>query len=219
MFRTTLCAACLLAAPALSSTMVYTQDFETDMAGFSGGSLSSSPAPGSVSLTQYLYMGTGSTVLTVDLSAFAHSEVSLAFDLYLFRSWDGEDTTYGKDYFTLADDITFSETFTNHQSEGQSYLGAPTEVYGSGTSAAHIYRSLGPVSDGSFFSVLHTADTFTVTFAGVGLTDEYFGIDNVSVSVTEINAPTVPLPAGLPLIGSGLAAIALLGARRSGRRN
>lgn len=196
---------------------VYSNDFESDASGFSDARISDDTAVDGTGLTDFhgtFFFG-DATVLSLDLSAFDHTMVALSFDLYLFSSWDGSATSSGPDSFTISGDVSFDETFTNHRTEGQSFAGLPSEVYGTGLGSTQVYRGLGPSSDASEFVVAHSADTFSVTFAGVGLSDEWWGIDNVEVSV---NAPTavVPLPAGFLLLGT---AIALLGFSGRSRRD
>jgi len=194
---------------------VYAQDFESNLAGFSGGILGNAPASDGTLLTMYNgQLGNNSTTLTVDLSGFAHTQVSLQFDLYLFGSWDGEDTDFGtKDFFTLSGDVSFSETFTNHQPEGQSYNGTPDETFGVGSERTDVYRDLGPTGADIEFLFSHTSDLLTVVFSGGTLENESWAIDNVRVSVDDGMA-AVPLAATLPFAASALGIFAALGRMR-----
>ncbi len=140
-----------------------------------------------------------------------HTQLSLEFDLYLFATWDGENTIYGKDYFSLSGDVNESWTFTNHQPQGQSYPGSPDEIYGSGVWATHVYRGLDPTGLGDEFLTDHSGDTFSVTFGGpTTQTDEWWGIDNVRVSIDSVPAPVpapVPEPSTMLLFGFGIAGL------------
>ena len=194
-------------APA--ATLVYSTDFGSGLdPQWSGGNIATSSILGAYSGSYTLSQSTNLT-----LTGLApHNSVKLEFDLYLFNSWDGENLTFGKDFFSLSGDVNGSWTFTNHQPEGQSYPGTPDEIYGSGASATHVYRNLDSTGTGNGFSVTHNSDTFSVTFGGpTTQTDELWGIDNVRVS---INA--VPVPAAAWLFGSGL--FALFGFGRSSNK-
>ena len=76
-----------------------------------------------------------------------HAFVQVDFDLYLIRSWDGESTEYGKDYFGFraGDSQLFRETFSNGGAM-QTYCGSACvtgqSVYAPMTGAAERY-SLG----------------------------------------------------------------------------
>lgn len=178
---------------------VYSTDFESGVGAV--WSSSSSSSNGDVGKYHGNFTTTGSTTLTLTGLA-AHTQVSLKFDLYLFSTWDGEDTTFGKDYFSLSGDVTGSWTFTNHQTEGQSYPGVPDETYGTGAAATHVYRGLDSTGTGSEFLVSHSGSSFSVTFAGpTTQTDEWWGIDNVRVS---IDTSAVPEPSTILLFGLGI---------------
>lgn len=163
-------------------TEVYSTDFESDIS--SVWSNSSSMFDEGVNSTYHGKFTTqDSTTLTLT-GLPSHTLLSLEFDLYLFNTWDGNNTTYGPDYFSLTGDVTGSWTFTNHQTEGQTYPGTPSNIIGSGQSATHIYRGLDPTGSGDGFLIERSGSTFTVTFGGpTTQTDEQWGIDNVRVSI------------------------------------
>lgn len=159
------------------------------------------------------YSLSGGTTLTLTGLA-SHTSLALSFDLYLFNTWDGNNLTYGPDYFSLSGDVTFSHTFTNHQPQGQTYPGSADVNPGlPGASVTQIYYGLDPTGSGSEFLMSHTGSSFTVTFSGpTSQTDEQWGIDNVKVSIFNPTT-TVPEPATVILMGLGLLAISL-GLRR-----
>ena len=144
---------------------------------------------------------TGNTTLTLT-GLPTHTQLSLEFGLYLFATWDGENTQYGKDYFSLSGDVNGAWTFTNHQLQGQSYPGSPNEVYGSGAWATHVYRGLDPTGTGDEFLVSHSGNIFSVIFGGpTTQSDEWWGIDNVRVSIDNIPEPGSLFLFGISLLG------------------
>lgn len=195
---------------------VYSADFESGVPGqFSSGTTSSSQI-GAEALNQGLstYLGqfTGNDSTTLTLTGLAaHTAVRLQFDLYQFATWDGSNGFYGPDYFTLSGDVTFSETFTNHQGVqtyagiGDVFLNSPgTALSGYGDSnATQAFFGLGPSSIGSFFQIAHSGSVFTVTFSGLGLTDEQWGIDNVKVYLETSDVSPVPEPSSITLLALG----------------
>ena len=202
------------AAQALPVT-AYQNNFSANTNGFAGGSLSNTNAIDGTDLTQFngRFSLNSSTTMTI-AGLPAHTMLSLKFDLYLFDTWDGENLTWGKDYFSLAGDVTFSETFTNHQA-AQSYSGTPTQTYGAGVTQTQVYRMLGPITDMSEFLIAHSSDTFTVTFGGpTTQTDESWGIDNVIVTIDSYNGVPVPEPATLTIFGLGLAGLGYMRRRQ-----
>lgn len=192
---------------------VYTTNFSGGVdAAWSAGSQQSDANVGSY-LGNFL-LGNATTLTLAGLPA--HTQLTLSFDLYLFQTWDGNNTTYGPDYFSISSSaapIAGSWTFTNHQLQGQSYPQAtPTENYGGlgNPGATYVYRGLGPTGDHSFWTAAHTDGGFSVTFAGpTTQNDEWWGIDNVSVTVTP-----VPEPSALMLLLAGLGLMGLKARRR-----
>lgn len=189
------------------SNIIYSTDFENGITSPPWNNLNrTTDSYGGFNSTNYHgnYSLTGSTTLTLT-GLGPHTQLALDFDLYLFSTWDGNNTTYGPDYFSLAQDISGSWTFTNHQSAGQSYNGTPDETYGaSGMSQTHVYRDLGPTGADNGFLIAHTGPTFTITFGGpTTQSDEWWGIDNVTVSTNAVPEPTTMLLLGIGIAGLG----------------
>lgn len=219
--------ACVMTASALSLALgtvgaaqateltVYQTDFSSGLdLQWSAGSVLSD-----ATLGEYLgnFSLDGATTLTLD-GLPSHTQITLSFDLYLFNTWDGNNLSWGPDYFSISSSapaIGGSWTFTNHQPDGQSYPQAvPTENYGGlgNMGATYVYRGLGPLGDGASWTAAHTASTFSVTFGGpTTQTDEWWGIDNVQVSVT-----TIPEPSAALLLIAGLGALGMAARLRLG---
>jgi len=87
-----------LALPALAAnTTVYTNDFSSG-AGSAWSNTSTSDAPNGQSfLGQF---GNTNTTLTLDGLA-AHNSVTISFDLYVIRSWDGNSYANGPDIWGI----------------------------------------------------------------------------------------------------------------------
>jgi len=208
---------------------LFSADFESSVPQeFSTGSLSSSRIGAEAlnqGLSQYLGPFTLSESTTLTLTGLpTPTLLRLEFDLYLFTTWDGSGSS-GPDFFSLSGDVTFQETFTNHQgtasnpnqtydSLGDVFLNSSgTALSGFGDAGAtQAFFDLGPTGSSSFFEFVHNSDTFTVTFGGpTSQSDEQWGIDNVRVSI-------IPEPSSLALLGLG-AAVIVIGTYRQRRPN
>jgi hypothetical protein len=141
----------------------------------------------------------------------AHESVNLAFDLYLIRTWDGNDTNYGPDSWSVSTggSTLLSSTFRNWRANGpndtaagqsQNFGGVGVEggPFNSATGASSV-NSLGytftndkgtQTLDSVYkfsFPVEHTGSSISFTFTGSGLqglSDESWGLDNVVVTAT-----------------------------------
>ena len=197
----------LLPLPGSAAT-VYLEDFQSGTAGTEWSSngdniqVSSTllPVDGS---RRYLGSFLNDTVTLTLTGAPVGWTGTISFDLYLLKSWDGNSTQYGPDYwkFWVNEGTVFTTTFANVYTHDQSY---PDTYY---ASHPHFYgaaehSTLGE-TDGydavyrlSFTGAIE-ASTINFHFAAQGLDDEVWGLDNVQVDV-------VPLPATLTLLASGL---------------
>ena len=166
-----------------ASGVFYSEDFQ----GAIGSEWSSS--------TTYTSTTTGSTALgtflnsptTLTLTGLgAHTELTLDFELHLQGSWDGNGIPIccGPDIVdvTVAGGPTLlHSTFSNtgqYQTYPSSHPG-PNNPSGNGaTIGTGATDSMYALS----FTFPHTGSTFSVDFSGTGLTDENYGLDNVTVS-------------------------------------
>jgi hypothetical protein len=133
-----------------------------------------------------------------------HEELTVSFDLFIIRSWDGNHPVHGRDVWSLtARDVgtLLHTTFSNWSQAGQSY----PESYGEGdfpmkTGASekgtlgYAFRDLTDSVYRLSFTFPHTGHELTLHFSATGLEGpvdlESWGLDNVSVTVH----PTGPSP-------------------------
>ncbi len=133
--------------------------------------------------------------VTLTISLPPHTTVSVGFDLFILKSWDGSNVGRYNDRFEVdIDGVTvFDESFGQYWLRGsrrQTY--GPNAVNPAGTGSVE-QNTLGyfyganradTVYRIEFNDVAHTSTTLTVTFRGVNLqalADESWGLDNVSV--------------------------------------
>lgn len=131
-----------------------------------------------------------------------HRAVTVSFDLYIIRSWDGDDTVYGPDLWRVQEhggrmllDTSFSNAATNQSFPG-AYPAVPNYPAGTGAVA---HNSLGYnwgwyYGDSTYaltFTFAHHGGTLVVDFTGTmyteagnnwGIMDESWGLDNVVVA-------------------------------------
>ncbi len=127
---------------------------------------------------------------------------TLEFDFYAIDSWDGNYEGYGPDTFEVQrnGETLFSETFANTH-EGQSFRRpdvGPEPIGFAPHWADSIYRDI-TLS----FEIPESAETFNLSFQGIGLqsmSDESWGIDNITVRYSVVPAPATLSAGGLMLL-------------------
>ncbi len=222
----------LVAAP-VAAQQIYSNDFNTaigsewsidgpgntleietsDWINTGSGVVNDNHTPGNFG-DRYLGFGDGldvgirNRVVTLTLDGVPqHSGATLSFDLLALGSWDGNEQP---DIFGVTvnqgPNLLFS-SFANNAGQFQSYPDPYPSLpgYPSATGAFFFHVS-GEARYHFVFDFAHSSDELKVHFFGMGLNDEGWGLENVSVSV----AP-VPLP---PALGMFAGALSLLALRR-----
>lgn len=209
-------------AQAASATPIYFNDFQSSVGSeWSHTTISSAPNP-DYNNTRLFLGEFGNDSVSLMLSDMpVHTQLSLSFDLYLIRSWDGNATDFGPDTWQLSVDggpVLLSETFSNGHPTGQSYSDSGIAGNYAPMTGADEQYSLGyffdDIPNGTYeamdsvynfsFQFGHTSADIALLFSGLGLQpleDESWGIDNVRL---ETVVTTVPLPGALLLLLSGL---------------
>ena len=126
-----------------------------------------------------------------------HSQATVSFDLYILKSWDGNNPNYGPDRWSMKVeggptllDTTFSNNFKTgtYDLSSQNYPAANSSPQAGATVVNSLgYRFYG---DGIYhltFTFPHQSDTLSLYFSsslfeGKGTDDESWGLDNVRVS-------------------------------------
>lgn len=132
-----------------------------------------------------------------------HSRATVTFDLYVLKSWDGNNLNYGPDRWSVSvqgGPTLLDTTFSNNPKTGAydlSLQNYPAANSAPQTGAAAIntlgYKFYGDSIYHLTFTFADTSDTLTLNFSsslfeGKGTEDESWGLDNVRVS-TNANAP------------------------------
>jgi len=214
-FAFSLCASLAVLPFSASAQVNYSEGFQ----GAVGAEWSSSLIiDAQVSVNRRALGDFGNDTVTLTLSGFTPGvSASLAFDLYILNSWDGESFGTGPDGFTAQIDGSnvVNATFTNldEQSGHQSYS-ATTPLGGAFVPAYtdadeidtldasyygnSVYKFGGGHNPG--FSFVPSTSTVVFSFAGSnlqGLADESWAIDNVSV------IQSIPEPSTWAALGLG----------------
>jgi hypothetical protein len=126
-----------------------------------------------------------------------HQRLKIEFDLYVLKSWDGDNSNYGPDRWKLSvarGPVLLDATFSNNHKTGdfdlslQSY---PTAGSPAQTAAAAVntlgYRFFGDAIYHLAYTFDHSARSVEFEFSsslfeGKGIEDESWGLDNVRVT-------------------------------------
>jgi hypothetical protein len=219
----TLAVAAASLAGSAGATQVYSNDFQGgSTAGFSAGSIQTSPNASAEFLGAFAQGGSTTLSLT---GLAAHSEVTVSFDVDVILSMDG-DGQYGggRDQFLVTSSAASTPTLLNNDyanypgnTQDNGGQGTPTipDGYAAQTGASSVntfgyaYGGDPSIDDSVYhytFTFADTASSLAFTFAGntsEDVSNEFYGIDNVIVST---NAVAVPEPAAwsLMIVGFGL---------------
>jgi hypothetical protein len=142
-----------------------------------------------------------------------HTFMTVAFDLYVFKSWDGDNQTYGPDRWALrvqGGPALLDSTFSNNPKTGadlspQNYPVANSPQQSGAASVNTLgYTFYGDSTYHLGFTFPHTGDTLILNFSsslfeGKGTDDESWGLDNVRVS-SNSDAP-IAASAAYPTLG------------------
>lgn len=215
--------ALMLNATASQAVVVYENNFQSGVGSeWSHATLQDAPTPYPFGPRSFLGEF-GNDTVSLNLSGLtSHNALTLSFDLYLIRTWDGSSSgtafDFGNDSFKVAvtnGPVLLDTTFSNGNPAGQRF--GPAAVNPQFTGAAETY-SLGYVVPNSIladsqvmdsvyklsYTFSHSSDQLTLDFSGYGLQamgDESWGLDNVHVSM-------VPEPAMAPMLALGILAVA-----------
>ncbi len=189
----------LLLALASSTSSSAAPYYTTTFSGGAGAEWSPQSVETAPSSERFLGVFDNTTATLTLTGLPAHTGVIVGWDLYVLRTWDGDDTSNGPDFWEaslvggpqLQPKTTFACPFPGYtQSYPDPYPAATPNAPGTG-SAAQDTLGYGSGCDGDFtyrFSrqVAHSGSTLTIAFTGSNLqgwTDEGWGLDNVSVEL------------------------------------
>ena len=171
-----------------SATIPYFTDFEATST--PGAEWTSTAAQTSASSTRFAGIYSSGT-LGLRLNTTPDTEYTLIFDVYLLNTWDGDNTQWGPDYFsvTVDGDAEFRGTYSSALGASYSWPDYPeTMRQACFVNTAGVYRSV--VVD---FTATNTV-TF-INFNGENLqawSDEGWGIDNVRIVLASQSAQHRP---------------------------
>ncbi len=214
----------LIAAPAVGGIEVYSNDFEALSDPLIEWTTSvTDVTPGTVSHPADRFLGQlggdGTSVLT--LSALPpHYEITVSFDLYIIRSWDGNGviSVYGPDrwgYYFAGGIAAFETTFcngadSNPQAYPDAYPGGSNPYETGAAEIDTLGYSLQDYGDTVYrFSrtFSHSDPSVSLRFYSLGLqtlADESWGLDNVVVQVEgDCNDNGVPDDEEIANLGAG----------------
>lgn len=155
----------------------------------------------------------GNETVTLTLTNFQpHTTASVSFDLFLMRSWDGDDPVSGPDAFQMeveGQGLLLDGTFRlvdNNDNFRQSYPGRRGLDRLLARTGAAENNTLGEAWFGDAVYLVnvqfaHTSDDCTLSFLGSGLEpldNESWGLDNVVISTANVPPNSAPIITMLP---------------------
>jgi hypothetical protein len=184
---------------AAQSRIVYTNNFSQGTGGgTSQGRVSATWSSGATDVTPSGRYGRflgqfGNDVVTLALTGLPpHRSVAITFKLFIIRTWDGNDTTFGPDFweFGVFPGLTFLRTtFSYNPSISQSFPGQYPSNFAARSGALE-NNTLG-YGDDSVYQIgrdfAHSGNSLTLYFAGSNLQplfDESWGLDDVAVAIS-----------------------------------
>ncbi len=169
-------------------------------------------------------------IITLTLSGLpAHTSATVSLALFILGSWDGNNQTWGPDYWTLAvgGGPTLWNTTFSIAPHYQCYPDNCPAGYPSRTGATE-NNTLGwrlevpPYGwfDNSVYllssTFSHTGSSLVLNFQAIMYSDSHgwpadegWGMDNLKVELSGVSGGVIPEPSSLLLFGSGLAALAV----------
>jgi len=213
--------ALLIAAGSVSAQQVFFSDFESTLAAevTGDGSIQGSQGYSAFGFGNNLFRNSafgdpaGATVLTL-INLPAHDAVSLDFLLAAIDSWDSTNGNPSPDLFNVELDGVniFQATFANTSGSNQYTPPAGGLLIDNGNLgfAGFLDDGFDMSFEPTLHNIPHTASTLTIRFFASGAgwqggDDESFGIDNLSVTLTQVPTP-------------GAASLAILGVLLAVRR-
>src|SRR6266511_2574598 len=178
-----------LNTPPITGTQIYTNGFEgTVTAEWSTAIVDTTPTGGRTFLGQF-----GNEIVSLNLTNIpAHTNITIAFELFVIQSWDGNDLSGGPDIWDLrvaGSAALLHTTFRNPKSGTQAYPdfypdGNHPERTGAIENDTLGYAFFGDSVYRLVFSFAHSADSLQLDFSASGLqdlADESWGLGNVVV--------------------------------------
>jgi len=215
----------VFAMPPAAAELVYFNDFEAGQTtGFNTSQTSLTPLGNRRFLGEF---GNGTVSLTLT-NLPAHDLLTISFDLFIIRSWDGNDLANGPDVWNLS--VTGGPTLLNTTFTNSDFpVGTPVpqprrqaypDVFPGGDNPARtgaaenntlgytfFFGSIGQLREvdsvyNLSFTFEHTASSVVFNFSAFGLSpgiaDESWGLDNV-----QVQGVLVPEPGAFVLLGLG----------------
>lgn len=219
-------------ATAVNGQVVHSSDFEGSTASseWSKRTIATTPAGG----RRFLGRFSQETVTLTLLGLPEHSAATVKFDLFIIQSWDGNSPEWGPDVFTLSipgKRTLIHTSFANSENFLQSYPGSyPPGSFQRGTGAAErstlgypFIEAYNGLRDSVYrleFTFAHSESSLVLAFAGSlgeALSNESWGVDNVSV---EVSSPAEGIVEGIaPVFTSEASTEVQFELRRSGATN